>query len=114
MPADTTPRIPPPSIARHRGGAEAPRQMREGARRAAVTAPNVHALCLTQLAIAALAEEEWDEATELATRARAQVERYELGAYPTAALIFAASAVVPPIAGASRPRGRTSTRPCAC
>jgi LuxR family maltose regulon positive regulatory protein len=76
------------------GGEEATRQLREGARRAAVTAPDIHALCLTQLALAALAEEDWDEATELATRARAQVERHDLGAYPTAALVLAASAVV--------------------
>ena len=75
-------------------GDEAIRQLQEGARLAAITAPHVHALCLTQLAIAVLPREEWDDATELATRARAQVERHDLGAYPTSALVFAASALV--------------------
>ena len=73
---------------------EAVRQLQEGARRAAVTAPDVHAACLTQLALLAIAEEDWEEATELVTRARAQIERYRLGAYPTAALVFATSALV--------------------
>jgi LuxR family maltose regulon positive regulatory protein len=77
-----------------RGGEEAIRKLQEGAHRAAVTAPDVHALCLTQLAIAALAQDEWEHATALVTRARAQVERYDLGVYPMAALIFAASALV--------------------
>ena len=88
-----------PPARRHGGPArgrddEAVRQLQEGARRAAVTAPDVHALCLTQLALAAIAEEDWEEATELVTRARAQVERYGLAAYPTAALVFATSALV--------------------
>ena len=61
---------------------EAVQQLQDGARRAAVTAPDVHAACLTQLALVAIAEEDWEEATELVTRARAQVERYRLAALP--------------------------------
>jgi LuxR family maltose regulon positive regulatory protein len=69
-------------------------QLQEGAHRAAVTAPDVHALCLTQLALPALAHGDWEEAGALLTRARAQVERHGLGAYPIAALVLAASALV--------------------
>jgi LuxR family maltose regulon positive regulatory protein len=75
-------------------GDEAAALLREGVHRAAVVAPDIHALCLTQLAVLAVADEEWEEAAGLVTRARAQVERYGLGAYPTAALVFAASALV--------------------
>jgi LuxR family maltose regulon positive regulatory protein len=73
---------------------EAVRQLQEGAHRAAVVAPDVHALCLTQLALVALVREDWEEANVTVTRARAQVERHGLGGYPTAALVFAASALV--------------------
>ena len=66
----------------------------QGAHRAAVTAPDVHAACLTQLAVGALAREDWEEAAEHVTRARAQVTRNALGDYPTAALVFAVSAIV--------------------
>jgi LuxR family maltose regulon positive regulatory protein len=69
-------------------------QLVEGAHRAAVSAPDVHALCLTQRALPALAREEWDEAGVLVMRARAQVERHGLGSYPLAALVLAASALV--------------------
>jgi LuxR family maltose regulon positive regulatory protein len=73
---------------------EAVRELEEGARRAAVVAPDVHALCLTQLAVLALTQEEWEEAAALITRARSQVDRHRLGASATVALVFAASAVV--------------------
>ena len=73
---------------------DAVRQLEEGAHRAAVTAPDVHALCLTQLALPALARGDWEEAGALLTRARAQVDRYGLGAYPVVALVLAASALV--------------------
>jgi LuxR family transcriptional regulator, maltose regulon positive regulatory protein len=69
-------------------------QLEEGAYRAAVSAPDVHALCLTQLALPALAREDWEEAGALVTRARAQVERHGLGGYPSSALVLAASALV--------------------
>jgi LuxR family maltose regulon positive regulatory protein len=75
-------------------GDEAAALLREGGHRAAVVAPDIHALCLTQLAVLAVADDEWEDAAGLVTRARAQVERHGLGAYPTAALVFAASALV--------------------
>ena len=70
------------------------RQLEEGAHRAAVTAPDLHALCLTQLALPALARGDWEGAGALLTRARAQVDRYGLGSYPVVALVLAASALV--------------------
>jgi LuxR family maltose regulon positive regulatory protein len=66
--------------------------LREGARRGAVAAPNVQALCLAQLALLALEEEDWANGEPLAARARAQVERCRLSDYPTSALVFAVSA----------------------
>ena len=65
-----------------------------GARRAAVTAPALHALCLAQLGVLALERGDRDEASELVTRARAQLERHRLDDAPACALVFAASAVV--------------------
>ena len=59
-----------------------------------MTAPDVHALCLTQLALPSLAQGDWEVAGALLTRARAQVDRYGLGAYPVVALVLAASALV--------------------
>ena len=73
---------------------DAVRQLAEGARCAAVVAPDVHALCLTQLAVLAIAQEDWEEAAALVTRARSQVDRHGLAASATVALVFAASAVV--------------------
>jgi LuxR family maltose regulon positive regulatory protein len=69
-------------------------QLEDGAHRAAVSAPDVHALCLTQLALPALAREDWEEAGALVTRARAQLERHGLAGYPISALVLAASALV--------------------
>ena len=70
------------------------RQLEQGARRAAVAAPDVHALCLTQLAVLALSEEDWEQAAVLVTRARSQIDRHRLAGSATVALVFAASAVV--------------------
>jgi LuxR family maltose regulon positive regulatory protein len=69
-------------------------RLEEGAHRAAVTAPNVHALCLTQLAVLALDADDWEVAAELSTRARAQVDRHGLSDDATMAIVFAVSAVV--------------------
>jgi LuxR family maltose regulon positive regulatory protein len=69
-------------------------ELEDGARRAAVRAPNVHALCLTQLAVLALERGDWEEATELSTRARSQVDRHGLAEDATMAIVFAVSAVV--------------------
>ncbi len=72
----------------------AERRLEEGARRAAVAAPNVQTLCLSQLALLAAERDEWESGARFAARAVAQVERYSLEEYPTSALVFAASADV--------------------
>jgi LuxR family maltose regulon positive regulatory protein len=74
--------------------ADAVIRLEDGARRAAVAAPNVHALCLTQLAVAALETGDWEDAAELVARARAQVDRHALGDDATMTVVFAVSAVV--------------------
>jgi LuxR family transcriptional regulator, maltose regulon positive regulatory protein len=67
--------------------------LREGSRRGVVGAPSVNALCLAQLALLALEGDDWGQATELATRARAQLERFRLAGYPTMSLVLAVSAL---------------------
>jgi len=83
-------------VARHligdREAAEA--RLLEGARRGAVSAPNVQTLCLAQLALAAAGREDWESAAQFSSRARSQVEHYDLCDFPLLALVFAASAAV--------------------
>lgn len=68
--------------------------LEEGARRAAVQAPQLHALCLAQLALLALDDGEREAAAGLISRARAQVERFRLDRHPSSALVLAVSALV--------------------
>ncbi|WP_028066647.1 LuxR C-terminal-related transcriptional regulator [Solirubrobacter soli] len=75
-----------------RGAARA--LLEEGARRAAVHAPLIGALCLAQLALLALDEDDREEAAGLTARARAQVERFRLERFPASALVLAVSAFV--------------------
>jgi LuxR family maltose regulon positive regulatory protein len=83
-------------VAEHMLGRRGPARERleDGARRAAVTAPQLHALCLSQLALLALDEGDWEGAAQLVTRARSQLARYGLDRYPTSALVLAVSALV--------------------
>jgi LuxR family maltose regulon positive regulatory protein len=85
---------------------EATRQLEDGARHAAVLAPQVHALCLSELAVLALERGDWDDVAELSTRARAQVDRHALRSAPTTALVLAVSAV------ARAHRGRIEEAQC--
>lgn len=73
---------------------EAHGRLAEGARRGAVGAPNVQVLCLAQLSLLAIEEDDWQLAEMLASQARAQVERSGLGDYPMVALGLAVSAFV--------------------
>jgi LuxR family maltose regulon positive regulatory protein len=75
-----------------RDGARAP--LEDGARRGGIVAPLAQALCLAQLALLAVDEDDWEQAALLASRARAQVERGSLASYPMAALVYATSALV--------------------
>jgi LuxR family maltose regulon positive regulatory protein len=83
-------------VATHLQGddAAARRQLEEGARRGAIVAPVVQALCLAQLALLAIDAGDWQQAQLLAARGRSQVERLGLDGHPTCALVFAVSAVV--------------------
>jgi LuxR family maltose regulon positive regulatory protein len=74
--------------------AEAHEKLIDGARRGAVSAPNVQVLCLSQLALLAIEEEDWTLAQMLASQARAQVDRSGIGDYPMMAFSLAVSAVV--------------------
>jgi LuxR family transcriptional regulator, maltose regulon positive regulatory protein len=87
--------------ARHLQGARGParRQLEEGARRGVIAAPSVGSLCLAQLSLLALDDGDRVRAAELATRARAQVERFGLAELPTASLVLAASAAADARAG---------------
>jgi LuxR family transcriptional regulator, maltose regulon positive regulatory protein len=65
----------------------------EGSRRGVVAAPSVNALCLSQLALLAVEREDWARATELAARARSQLDRFRLAGYPTMSLVLAVAAL---------------------
>ena len=71
---------------------EARDRLEEGAHLAAAPAPLVQALCLSQLALLAAADDDLDHAALLAGRARAQVGRCDLDDCPLVALVFAVSA----------------------
>jgi LuxR family maltose regulon positive regulatory protein len=79
-------------LTRDLAGAE--RLLVEGARRGAVAAPHIQALCLAQLALMAADRADWESAADLCARARAQVAHFGVADYPTSALVFAVSARV--------------------
>jgi LuxR family transcriptional regulator, maltose regulon positive regulatory protein len=82
-------------VAHHLTG-ERPRAraaLEEGARSSAVAVPHVQALCLAQLALLEMDEDDWDAATSLSERARSRVEGCGLADYPIVALVYAVSAV---------------------
>ncbi len=68
--------------------------LEDGARSAAVSAPAVQALCLAELAVLAVDEDDWELAAVHSARARAQVDRHGLGDHAALALVFAVSALV--------------------
>jgi LuxR family maltose regulon positive regulatory protein len=86
----------PSGVAAHLIGARerARTHLQEGARRGAISAPAVQVLCLAQLALMAIEEEDWTEAAALSSRARAQADRVGLADCPISALAFAVSARV--------------------
>jgi LuxR family transcriptional regulator, maltose regulon positive regulatory protein len=73
---------------------EARERLAEGARRGAIEAPHMQVLCLSQLALLAVDEPDWQAAEMRASQARAQIVRSGLGEYATAALALAVSAFV--------------------
>jgi LuxR family maltose regulon positive regulatory protein len=83
--------------------------LQEGSRRGVVAAPSVNALCLSQLALLAVERDDWDQAAELAARARSQLERFRLAGYPTMSLVLAVAALTE----AQRGRVQAATDDCA-
>jgi LuxR family transcriptional regulator, maltose regulon positive regulatory protein len=82
-------------VAAHLAGdrERARRHLEEGMRRAAVQSPTIHALCLAQLALLALDEEDEHRSAWLAARAKALVERSSaLADSPMVSLVLAVSA----------------------
>jgi LuxR family maltose regulon positive regulatory protein len=73
--------------------------LEEGARRGAVQAPSIQALCLAQLAMLAVDEGDWANADAYAMRARGQIERFGALDYPTSALVLAVAAAAHAQAG---------------
>jgi LuxR family transcriptional regulator, maltose regulon positive regulatory protein len=73
--------------------------LEEGARRGAVQAPTIQALCLAQLAILAVDERDWANANAYAMRARGQIERFGALDYPTSGLVLAVASAAHAQAG---------------
>ena len=67
--------------------------LEDGARRGAVGAPTLQALCLAQLSLLATEQGDREEGARLVTQARALVERCGLADYESMALLFAVSAL---------------------
>ena len=78
---------------------EADAHLEDGAREGAVAAPHVQVLCLSQLALVALEQDDRDRAVALAARAMAQVDRVGLHDQETCVLVPAVSALVRAHAG---------------
>jgi LuxR family maltose regulon positive regulatory protein len=68
------------------------RDLEEGAHRGAVVAPGVEALCLAELALVTLLEEDWEQGAALAERARTRVDSLGLQERPIRTLVYAVSA----------------------
>ena len=78
------------------------RCLQEGANRAGALIPAVAAPCLARLALLALGDGDWDRATRLALRARAQAERAGLREYATMALVYPVSGLILARSGRAR------------
>jgi LuxR family maltose regulon positive regulatory protein len=68
--------------------------LEDGGRGGAAAAPYIQALCLAQLALLVLDDEDWEEAAFVVARARSQVKASGLENYPTMSLVFAVSGLV--------------------
>jgi LuxR family maltose regulon positive regulatory protein len=81
---------------RHLSGARdrAGTWLEEGARRGAIDAPSIRAMCLAQLALLRIDEGDWENAHIHALRARIQIERLGVLDYPTSTLVLAVASAV--------------------
>jgi LuxR family transcriptional regulator, maltose regulon positive regulatory protein len=83
-------------VARHLSGdpEEARLLLQEGARGGAATAPFIHALCLTQLAVLYLDGDDLQSAQRVMAQAREQIERFHLDVYPLTSVALATSSLI--------------------
>jgi LuxR family maltose regulon positive regulatory protein len=81
-------------VAEHLAGNREPaaRSLEAGIALSSASAPIVAALCLAQLVMMAIEQDDWGAAGELSERAASIVERPALADYPISALVFAGSA----------------------
>lgn len=77
-------------LAGNRDGARA--RLKEGVRRGSVGAPDLQVLSLSEIALMACDEGQWQLADDSMAHARAQIDRTGLSDYPVIALAFAVSA----------------------
>jgi len=75
-------------------GEQARAELENGVRHGALAAPALQALCLAQLALLAVDQDDWQAAVAHAERALGHVRRSGLRDYPTMALVHAVSAEV--------------------
>jgi LuxR family maltose regulon positive regulatory protein len=83
-------------VAEHLTGdpVQAREHLQDGIHLSCLAASPVETLCLSQLAMIAVEEGDWDQGADLIGRAIQQIERHDLSSYPTSALTFAISADV--------------------
>ncbi|MBS1878981.1 MAG: hypothetical protein JST31_05675 [Actinobacteria bacterium] len=69
-------------------------RLKEAVRRGSIGAPNLQAISLTQLALLAIEQDDWQLADLEMSRARAQIERTGIAEYPMLALAYSTSALI--------------------
>jgi LuxR family transcriptional regulator, maltose regulon positive regulatory protein len=74
-------------------------RLSEGARRAAVVSPTIQVLCLAQLVLLAIEDEDWQAAEVLASQARAQLKRSGIDGYSVMTLGVATSSLACTLTG---------------
>lgn len=73
---------------------QAREHLEDGIHHSSVAAPPIETLCLSQLAMIATEEGDWERGVDLVARAIAQIELHDLSSYPSSLLAFAVSADV--------------------
>lgn len=73
---------------------QAREHLEDGIHHSSVVAPPIETLCLSQLAMIAAEEGDWERGVDLIARAISQIELHDLSSYPSSVLTFAVSADV--------------------
>jgi LuxR family maltose regulon positive regulatory protein len=99
-------------VARHLSGdrRDARSLLEEGARRGAAGVPHIYTLCLAQLALLALDEDDLEGAALASDRSLASADHHGLNEYPTSALLFAVGGLVSVLRGRSADASRAVKR----